>query len=394
MRTMPTSIFARRAAGFSIVELMISVVIGLLAILFATRLIITSETNKASSLGGSDQMQNGMLALFSINEDAAQAGWGLNDPLLAGCNTVFSDDDGYALPQITRGGLPATPLAAALIVPGGAGSDELSLFSGSDASGVASVKITQVYDGGNTLRVSSNAPFGYVEDSVIVVAPGPAGGNCALAQLSVAPNGTVLTFDGVGGKRFNNGTLGAAGQFGDGQSRVFNLGPARTLSFHTWSVRNGVLMVRATNMAGAAAAPVSVVDNIVALKAQYGFDTRLGNAFTPRGGMQIGVWSNTMINADGVGADGDAGDFQRIAALRIGVVARSKVPERPDPATGQCSATREKPRLFTAAAPSTVAAQPVEVDVAVPGDTVGWQCYRYRVFDTVVPLRNASWSPT
>ncbi|WGG48323.1 prepilin-type N-terminal cleavage/methylation domain-containing protein [Rugamonas sp. DEMB1] len=64
-----------RRAGFSLVELLVSVVVGLLALMFATRLIVSAEQNKATSLGGSDAMQNGMLALFSLNADAAQSGW-------------------------------------------------------------------------------------------------------------------------------------------------------------------------------------------------------------------------------------------------------------------------------------------------------------------------------
>jgi Tfp pilus assembly protein PilW len=68
-----------RLRGFSLVELMVSVVIGMLALMFATRLITGAEQNKQSALGGSDSMQNRMLALFSISGDAAQAGFGLND---------------------------------------------------------------------------------------------------------------------------------------------------------------------------------------------------------------------------------------------------------------------------------------------------------------------------
>jgi type IV pilus assembly protein PilW len=32
--------------------------------------------------------------------------------------------------------------------------------------------------------------------------------------------------------------------------------------------------------------------------------------------------------------------------------------------------------------------------VAVAGDTVDWKCYRYRVFNTIVPMRNSAWRPT
>lgn len=377
-----------RARGFSIVELMVAVTVGMLAIMFATRLIVDSEQNKSVSLGSSDQMQNGMLALFSISEDAAQAGWGMNDELIAGCNTVFSDTSGYALAAADRGGVAITPLAAVVIRNNPNGSDELSLNAGSSPAGIGSVKVSDTYGGAGTLSISSAAPFGFLNGDAIVVVPEPRGGNCALAQLTADPLGTTLTFSAVPEARYNRAALGAA--FGGGTARVYNLGPARNLALHTWSVQNSVLMLRASNLAGASAARSTVVEGIVALKAQYGFAT---GGFTPATGLQVTQWSNTMINADGDAVTGSAGDYQLVAAVRVAVVARSKMPEKPG-ADGQCSATTAKPVVFAAASPASVAAVPVTVEVAQAGEAVSWKCYRYRVFETIIPIRNAGWRPT
>ena len=73
--TSPTDAMLRQRHGFSIVELMVSIVIGLLAITFATRLVIGGEKAKDAAVGGSDAMQNGMLALYSLSNDAGDAGW-------------------------------------------------------------------------------------------------------------------------------------------------------------------------------------------------------------------------------------------------------------------------------------------------------------------------------
>jgi type IV pilus assembly protein PilW len=380
--------FPPAARGFSIVELMVAVTVGMLAIMFATRLIVSSEQNKSIGLGSSDQMQNGMLALFSITEDATQAGWGMNDDLIAGCNTVFSDTAGYALPAADRGGVSVTPLAAVVIRNNANGSDELSLNTGSSPSGVGSVKVSDTYAGADTLRISTAAPFGFLKDDAIIVVPEPRGGDCALAQLTADPLGAVLTFTALPEARYNRNTLGAA--FGANLARVYNLGPARNLALHTWSVQNGVLMLRASNLAGAMAARSTVVEGIVALKAQYGFAT---GAFNPATGMQVAQWSNTMINADGDAVTGSAGDYQQVAAIRVAVVARSKVPEKPA-ANGQCSATTDKPVVFASASPASVTAVPVTVEVAQAGDTISWKCYRYRVFETIIPIRNSGWRPT
>ena len=384
----------RRARGFSIVELMISVVIGMLALLFATRLMVGGEQNRQAALGGSDSMQNGMLAMFSISNDVAQSGYGLNDPLLAGCNTVFADTQGYALAPATRAGVAITPLGAAIIESNGTAPDRITLYAGSSMSGTGTLRVTSDYTGGTLINVD-RIPYGFSQDDVIVVAPETLGGNCALAQISAvvspaSPGQQSLLVAAGGHNRFNAGALGAT--FSGGKARLFNLGRFDKLSFHSWSVADGFLQLRATDLAGAGAAPSTVIDNVVSIKAQYGFDTRVGTGFQPQGGNQVAQWSPTMIDADSDGTAGSAGDYQRIAAIRIAVVARSKAPEKPD-ASGACSATTVLPTVFATASPSNVAAVPMTVDVTVAGDPISWKCYRYRVFETIVPLRNASWRP-
>jgi type IV pilus assembly protein PilW len=385
-----------RARGFSVVELMVSVVIGLLALMFATRLMTGAESNKQAALGGSDSMQNGMLAMFSISADAAQAGFGLNDPIIAGCNTVFADTAGYRLAPATRGSATVTPLAAAVIEPNGADPDRLTLYAGSSLSGTGTLRVTAAYSGGTTINVDRR-PYGFAKGDVVVVAPDAPGGDCALAQLSAdpatlapPPSQQFIEVAAGDGLRFNTGALGV--NFGGSTARVFTLGPAAGLAFHTWSVADGFLQLRSTDMEGAANDPATVADNIVSIQAQYGFDTRDATTFRGDTSARVLQWSDTMINADGLGVAGDAGDYQRIAALRIAVVARSKAPERAAPGAA-CSATPTPPQVFATAEPQGVAAVPVTVNVGVTGDSVDWRCYRYRVFETIVPLRNAGWRP-
>ncbi|MCA1248278.1 PilW family protein [Massilia sp. MS-15] len=388
---------ARRSAGFSLVELMVSVVIGLLAVLFATRLMTDAERNKAAALGGSDSMQNGMLAMFSISGDAEQAGFGLNDPLIVGCDTAMADSEGFEMAPAARGTAVVRPLAAAVIAPGGEGPDRITLYSGSSFSGTGTLRVTSDYIGGNRLDVD-RVPYGFARGDVILVAPEQAGERCSLAQVSSdpaalapPPSQQFIAFGGAG-FRFNSGALGA--QYTGGAARVFNLGPAGSLGFRTWSVEGGFLRLRATDLGGAGAASQAVADNIVSLKAQYGFDTRTGELFQPEDGLRLGAWSNTMIDADGDGVAGSAGDYQRVVALRIAVVARAKNPERADPASGQCKATSTRPTVFATQDAEFTEAEAVQVDVEVEGDPVDWRCYRYRVFETIVPLRNAGWRPT
>lgn len=389
---MKTAHAFRRGAGFSLVELMVSILIGLLAVMFATRIMTDSERNKGGALGGSDSMQNGMMAMFSISADAEQAGFGLNDPLLLGCSMIFEDRGGFALAPAQRNGAAIKPLAAAVIVPGGDGPDSVSLYAGSSQTGTGTMRLISNYNGSSQFSVDRK-PYGFAVGDVIVVAPDDGVGDCALAQVSgLAPAGaqpTVSIADTTA--RFNQGALGR--NFTGGASRVFNLGPASSLALHTWSVQNGMLRLQATNLGTDGAEAQAVAANIVSLKAQYGFDTRAGGAFAPELGMQIGAWSSEMIDADGDGVTGGPGDYQRVAALRLAVVARSGTPERA-PAGAECTATVEPLKVFESAQPSGVDAVPIELDLSVESDATNWRCYRYRAFETIVPLRNAGWRPT
>ncbi len=389
------SIRFHSSRGFSLVELMVSVVIGMLALLFAMRLLTGAEQNRQSAMGGSDAMQNGMLALFSISGDAGQAGYGINDRIVAGCDTVFSDNGHFTMAPASRGGVAIQPIAPVVIESQAAGPDKVTFYSGSAATGAATLRVLIDYAGGARIYVD-RIPYGFAQGDVILAVPEQVGGKCALAQLSEDPAGLppppgqqyVVISQGAA-SRFNSGALGAS--FTGNAARLYNLGPAGSLSFHTWSVADGYLRLSATdNGDSAAAAPVA--DNIVSLKAQYGFDTRAGAAFDPAKGLQVSKWSSTMISADGDAVAGSPEDWQRIAAVRLAVVARSKNPERPAKGAA-CNATTAKPVAFATAAPAGVAAAPVTIDVAVAGDSVDWRCYRYRVFETVVPFRNASWRP-
>jgi type IV pilus assembly protein PilW len=384
-----------KQGGFSIVELMVSVVIGLLALMFATRMIVNSEKTKQTAMGGSDAMQNGMAAMFSISGDISQAGFGLNDPLLAGCDTTMADNGGvgYHLASATRNGAAITPLSPVIIESGNTGSDVVSLYAGGSMTGTPSVRLRAPFSGGTSVSIDRD-PYGFSADDVIVIAPELAGTKCSLVQLSETPvlgaSDPVLRFASGGGRRFNSGA--PVNNFTI-RSRVFNLGPASKLALHTWSVKDGFLQLSATDLPNSETSGATVADNIVSLKAQYGFDTRVGPLFTPQDGINVAVWSSTMIDADGIGGAGSAGDYQRIAAVRVAVVARSKAPARPDPG-GTCDATTAEPQVFTSKQPDGAAAKPITVKVAVTGDTVDWKCYRYRVFETIVPVRNSAWRPT
>ena len=57
--------------------------------------------------------------------------------------------------------------------------------------------------------------------------------------------------------------------------------------------------------------------------------------------------------------------------------------EKPDPATGVCNTTATAP-TWAGSREGTSPAINLTADA-------NWQCYRYKTFETVVPLRNMLW---
>jgi type IV pilus assembly protein PilW len=387
MKPWPSS----RQRGFSLVELMVSVAIGMLALLFTLRMVGGAEQARRSALGGSDEMQNGMVALFSLGNDAGGAGYGLNDPILAGCNTQLSDTLGYELAPATRGTATVTPLAPVVIESHGANPDRISFYAGTSVGGTPTLRLTGDAAAGATQLDVDRISYGFSRGDVLVVAPEQPGGDCRVVQRSdTDQTASRVMLETGNGMRFNGGTSTAS--FKGFAARVFDLGPAGNLAFRSWSVADGYLQLQAAAPDAAAGQPATVAEDIVSIKAQYGFDTRTGSAFLPQNGLQVNRWSAAMIDADGSGTTGDNGDWQHIAAVRLAVVARSKAVEHPA-AGAACTATTAQPVVFAGDAPAGVAGVPVTLDVAVAGDPVDWRCYRYRAFETVVTLRNAGWRP-
>jgi len=88
-----------------------------------------------------------------------------------------------------------------------------------------------------------------------------------------------------------------------------------------------------------------------------------------------------MIDADSNGKAGDAGDLKRLIAIRFAVVARSS--QRSDQG---CNASQPQ---WTAGDATT--GQLTSTDIAL--DHIdNWNCFRYRVLEAEVPLRNLIWN--
>lgn len=351
----------RRGAGFSLIELMVAVVIGLIGSIVIFQVFGIFEGQKRTTTSAGDAQQSGLLALVSIERELRMAGYGLSYVPLLGCNVVSYD--------ATGGGRDFTfPLLGVQISQGASGApDSIAMLYGSSNLIVAPGKLTFNSSVG-ALNNKIDTTYGYQVNDLVIV--GEFGKSCTMRQLTAVPpstgSGDQINHDGTG--RYNKtGGLPVAYAFWDNTSqsgaRIYNMGPAPV--YATYSVLNGQLIYQ-NLMVSAASTPV--VDGIVQLKAEYGRDTDGDGA--------IDSWTPTMPGTP------TPTDWARVIAVRLAVVARSAQPEKPNQTTFACDTTTAQPTWAGGS-----------IDVSAGGTITDWGCYRYRVFETKVPIRNFIWSP-
>ncbi|MEO8007929.1 MAG: PilW family protein [Betaproteobacteria bacterium] len=340
--------------------------IALLGTVIIFQVFSVSEGIKRTSTSGGDAQQNGLLALVSIERAARMAGFGINFSPLVNC-LVQAHDEGPPARDFTF------TLVAAQIADGVTNAPDTITFTfGNSNQLLAPVKLTTTNVATASLFKVDNR-FGFTAGDVIIAGEMGSTKNCAMRQVTDLPvtppedvtnvAGTYVNSSGNSvTARYNKaGGVGISYNVWDNTSqsggRLFNVGGTPTVV--TFSIQNGQL-VMANAITGVSSA---IADGIVQLQVLYGRDTD--------GDGNVDTWSPTMP----VGAT--ATDWSRVLALRIGLVARSNLPERPDATTGFCKTTTAEP-TWTGG-------------TLVISTDPNWQCYRYLVFETTVPLRNNIW---
>ncbi len=129
--------------GFSLVELMVGLVVGMLTLLVVLQSLSLFEGQKRTTVTGADAQENGLMALYMLERDARMAG---NAMLHSNGST-----SNFACTQINRyvpasGTTPASVATGGNFVPisivdGGAGPDTIVLRYGTGATGGISARL-------------------------------------------------------------------------------------------------------------------------------------------------------------------------------------------------------------------------------------------------------------
>jgi type IV pilus assembly protein PilW len=411
---------------------MVGLVVGMIGMLVMAQIYSAFEGQKRTTAAGGDAQTNGAMALYSIEREVRAAGNGITEgepqkyPPLAGCLThVFDGTAAYLIPDANApyatvaagGSVSSVRFAPAVISDGGGGlSDALTIVYGT-ATIVAPYILNAAYTPGNATinltsaaGINSNDMVALIEKSP-VAALSPSGNyitptTCSLLQVTGAPVGGAVP---VAINRYNKAGGTGLPVFSD-EARLYDLGQ---LNIVTYRVANNNLVADITRFGvvpnGGAGQAINnrtdfapLASNIVNMQVQYGVDTN-----NPMGPTQTDCKTNspgtTLQNTDSdaivdAWVDATAGtqwsnnkvantpslfDLRRVRAVRVGLVARSSI--KASGKAGDTCDTLAAPVIHWDSGPN------MTPDLSADPD---WQCYRYKVYQTTIPIRNALWSST
>jgi type IV pilus assembly protein PilW len=407
--------------GFSMVELLVAMLIGLIGMVIIFQVFEVSEGIKRTTTSGGDAQQAGVIALYTMERDIKNAGMGFNDTTFVGCD-IIGYDSRRATPDFPAAGV-TMKLSPVLVIPGANSTvpDQLAVIYGSQPQAVASVPLAaDMLDAVNAFNITN--PFGYSPGDVIALVEPGTNKKCSIMEVTKI-TGNQIFHDSLGGysaggaariARFNKaGGLGVIYDgFGTGNvTRVFNLGnlynaaPGKTTPlyqpvYNVYSVSGGSLTVASQFVLDSTGQPLSqaISDNIVQMRVLYGLDDGAADNTAPNN-KPLPAAADGVIDryVDGAKFDTLPGTrWSALIAVKIALVARSVQPEKPSQGLTTCDATLVEPSWAATAWSVAPFNYNTRLDVSAsadpdPASMNYWTCYRYRVFETTIPLRNWIW---
>jgi type IV pilus assembly protein PilW len=367
--------------GFTLVELMIGLLIGLLASLAVMQVMWSSEGQKRTTTSGSDAQVEGALALSTLQRAIQPAGYGFAAVQQSlGC-TVTAVFNG-ANPPVA--GFPTT-LAPVIITQGAANApDSIQVLASGKAS--YSVPLRVVSPGYNPANAATKFKFP-VATVQGVAGPYPTAGTpitpgdlmlavvnsstpCEMFQVTQTPS-TTSTVDRLDDANWNAAGF-PAGTYPEG-SFLLNMGAMvhSTYVIGSQSLRVTSLQIAADSTPSYSAS-TELFSNIVNLKAMYGKDTNADGA--------VDTWDNVTPTTPA--------QWLQVLAVKVAVVARSAQYEKEE-----VTSTNPQWDVGTAISIAGTVTCGSSKCLSLHVDSLtDWKHYRYKVFDTVIPLRNMLWN--
>lgn len=367
-------------------EIMVAMVIGLIGMLVIFQSFDTFEGQKRTTTTAIDAQESGLLALSAIERDIRLSGYGLFYANQLICNRM-NQWNGSAATQI-----PLMPIA---VTDGGTASDTIVTTYSSSAFGAMPAQLlVNTATSAQALQVNNatrNAGFSLT--NYILVANPLRSQPCTRLQVSattLAPDGLSLAIGTAAGGTTPANPSAATNLFPTTPYAGYGNSPAEpsiVVNMGAFTRNQYSVVMNATTFEGelqvldltaTGATPVSIATGIVRVQVQYGVSAVATTQEINTWVRPTGTWAPAAITLADIG---------RVKAIRVAVVARSSQMERVD-VSGTCTTpsgtVNNGPCAWNDA--GTTAAPAIDLS----GDP-NWRRYRYRVYETIVPLRNVMW---
>jgi type IV pilus assembly protein PilW len=351
-----------RPRGFSLVEIMVALVVGMIGILVIMQVARTGEAQKRVTAGSGEAQNNVALGIYSVERDIRQAGYGFSSLNAIGCKLTVPERGG-SLAALTLNVLAPILINNSLITGADAGTDTLLIVHGNGRASPEGDIISQVGIVGNARHLGLLSPINFQKNEWVAAAPAIPTLGCELtlgAVQSVYPECAAGSPAGSCPKPTTVVVPSAVSAQEDG--RLFNFGSSPKIV--GYAIRGGKLSAcdYMTTDCSNAANWIVIANNIVSLRAQYG---------------RLGSYHQTMPTPSG-DQDVFASDLA-FSSLRFALVARNDEWNKDE---------------VTSSAPKWGGSPTSDDDdsgLPISLEQDGWKHYRYQVLETVVPLRNIPW---
>jgi type IV pilus assembly protein PilW len=372
---------SRAQRGVTLIELMIGLALGLIASLAIFSTISSFEAQRRTTASGMDMQQNGLMALYSIDQDIRMAGFGLIDISTTPGSMPCSKINAYGTNSVWN----SAPVVIAnnasagndIITVNRLNSDTGGIVTGGKAAGLAA----NMNSGDTSISVDTSEAL-HTNDFILV---SQANLDCSLFKVSAIPSATSVTVVNVAnaiGNTTLTPTFPASGYSAAASAVIADLGaassasaantfgstnPAITPTFATtkYQINTNLDLIRTEDNG---TTWNTVASNIVAIAAQYG----VANAGSPT----VNCWTDATGTACSGSnwANPPPADVRRIKAIQVAIVARSNQP------AGSCTASTQ---------PTTWAG--ITANLSGIANWSWGGCYRYKVYQTIIPIRNVIW---
>jgi type IV pilus assembly protein PilW len=349
--------------GVGLMEVMISIVIGMLLVLVIYQVYEVSEGQKRTITGGSDAQQNASYGLYLMGRDISMGGNGI-----ASSASVLD--------------------TCALLRP-------IPVLIEAGANDNAPDHITILYGGSHTLSTPVQLKQNATGAQPYVV-PGPVGfsahpTDANKVDVVVAVEGATCTISTVNpGGIAVDGTTGfttithtpisgpAGATYNAVSATLVNLGRAGAMGKIAYTVDTTTHALRTQSLLPTVGPVNPVINDVVNLKAQYGLDTDADGSIDVWQDATSGAWTAASLPTQPLAT------LQQIRAVRVAIVTRSTQYEKEPIVAGTPPGVADgKIGMFCEPAPACAYTMTLRADD---------QHYRYRVLETSVPLRNALWN--